>query len=410
MFIAQVFTLYPEYFPGPFKNGLYGKAIEKKIWDLRTVNIRDYAIDKHKTVDDTPYGGGSGMLIKPDVLAKSLDKNINRDEKIVYLSPKGKVFNQKIAKELSLENKVNIICGHFEGIDQRVLENRKIDEISLGDFVLSGGETATYVFLDAILRLIPGVLGNEKSTSEESFENGLLEYPQYTKPQIWEEKSVPNVLLSGDHAKIKDWRLSQSEAITRDRRPDLWQKYNKKTNLINLQMKTIEEINQANVKKIAAEKKLPNFFPGDIVKIGVRITEGKRDRIQYFEGVCIAKKNRDLNSSFTVRKISFGEGVERTFALYSPIVDSIKVIRSGKVRRAKLYYLRDRTGKSARIAEKIKKKIGIDVDVKTEQPTAQNVTKTEESNITEETKVEKESVEKKIPLKKNEKETLKDKK
>ena len=195
---------------------------------MRTVNIRDYAIDKHKTVDDTPYGGGSGMLIKPDVLAKSLDKNINRDEKIVYLSPKGKVFNQKIAKELSLENKVNIICGHFEGIDQRVLENRKIDEISLGDFVLSGGETATYVFLDAILRLIPGVLGNEKSTSEESFENGLLEYPQYTKPQVWEEKSVPNVLLSGDHAKIKDWRLSQSEAITRVRRPDLWQKYNKK--------------------------------------------------------------------------------------------------------------------------------------------------------------------------------------
>ena len=176
-------------------------------------------------------------------------------------------------------------------------------------------------------------------------------------------------------------------------------------------MKTIEEINQANVKKIAAEKKLPNFFPGDIVKIGVRITEGKRDRIQYFEGDCIAKKNRDLNSSFTVRKISFGEGVERTFALYSPIVDSIKVIRSGKVRRAKLYYLRDRTGKSARIAEKIKKKIGIDVDVKTEQPTAQNVTKTDESNITEETKVEKESVEKKdTSEKKNEKETLKDKK
>ena len=176
-------------------------------------------------------------------------------------------------------------------------------------------------------------------------------------------------------------------------------------------MKTIEEINQANVKKIAAEKKLPNFFPGDIVKIGVRITEGKRDRIQYFEGVCIAKKNRDLNSSFTVRKISFGEGVERTFALYSPIVDSIKVIRSGKVRRAKLYYLRDRTGKSARIAEKIKKKIGIDVDVKTEQPAAQNVIKTEESNITEETKVEKESVEKKdTSEKKNEKETLKDKK
>ena len=170
-------------------------------------------------------------------------------------------------------------------------------------------------------------------------------------------------------------------------------------------MKTIEEINQANVKRISAEKKLPDFFPGDIVKIGVRITEGKRDRIQYFEGVCIAKKNRDLNSSFTVRKISFGEGVERTFALYSPIVDSIKVVRSGKVRRAKLYYLRDRTGKSARIAEKIKKKIGIDVDTKPEQSTEENIIKVEEDNSNQNNK--KESTESKDTSKKeSEKETL----
>ena len=228
MFIVQIFSLYPEYFPGPFKNGLYGKAMEKNIWKLETVNIREYASDKHKTVDDTPYGGGSGMLLKPDVIAKSIDKNIKNGEKIFYLSPKGKVFNQELAKKISKEKKINIICGHFEGIDERVLENRKVEEISLGDFVLSGGETAAYVFLDAILRLIPGVIGNENSKNEESFENGLLEYPQYTKPQVWEEKSVPNVLLSGDHAKIKDWRLSQSEAITRVRRPDLWQKYNKK--------------------------------------------------------------------------------------------------------------------------------------------------------------------------------------
>ena len=170
-------------------------------------------------------------------------------------------------------------------------------------------------------------------------------------------------------------------------------------------MKTIEEINQANVKRISAEKKLPDFFTGDIVKIGVRITEGKRDRIQYFEGVCIAKKNRDLNSSFTVRKISFGEGVERTFALYSPIVDSIKVVRSGKVRRAKRYYLRDRTGKSARIAEKIKKKIGIDVDTKPEQPTEENIIKAEEDNSNQNNK--KESTESKDTSKKeSEKETL----
>ena len=227
MLIARIFTLYPEFFPGPLGKGLYGKALAEKIWKLETVNIRDYTNDKHKTVDDTTYGGGSGMLIKPDVLANSLDKNLKSKEKIIYLSPKGKLFNQQLAKELSKEKTVNLICGHFEGIDQRVIEARNIEEVSIGDFVLSGGENAAFVMLDAIIRLLPGVLGNEKSVEEESFENGLLEYPQYTKPQIWEEKTVPDVLLSGDHAKIKDWRLSQSEAITRDRRPDLWQKYKK---------------------------------------------------------------------------------------------------------------------------------------------------------------------------------------
>ncbi len=227
MLIARIFTLYPEFFPGPLGKGLYGKALAEKIWKLETVNIRDYTNDKHKTVDDTTYGGGSGMLIKPDVLANSLDKNLKSKEKIIYLSPKGKLFNQKLAKELSKEKNVNLICGHFEGIDERVIESRNIEEVSIGDFVLSGGESAAFVMLDAIIRLLPGVLGNKKSVEEESFENGLLEYPQYTKPQIWEEKTVPDVLLSGDHAKIKDWRLSQSEAITRDRRPDLWQKYKK---------------------------------------------------------------------------------------------------------------------------------------------------------------------------------------
>jgi len=226
MFLSRVFTLYPEYFPGYLNKGLFGRAMGK-IWNLETVNIRDYATDKHKTVDDTPYGGGNGMIIKPDVLAKSLDENIKQNEKIIYLSPRGKIFNYKYAKKLSNEKTLNLICGHFEGVDERVLKSRNIEEISIGDFILSGGEVAAFVILDSVLRFIPGVLGNIKSSHEESFENGLLEYPQFTKPQVWEKKSVPNVLISGDHVKIKDWRLSQSEAITRDRRPDLWQKYKK---------------------------------------------------------------------------------------------------------------------------------------------------------------------------------------
>ena len=227
MFQAQVFTLYPEVFPGPLSKGLYGKALSNKLWDLKVINIRDSANDKHKTVDDNPYGGGTGMLIKPDVLAKSIDQNIEMGERIFYLSPKGKKFDQKLAQDLSKEKSVALICGQFEGVDERVLNTRNIEEISIGDYILSGGETAALVVLDSILRLLPGVLGNKKSSMDETFENGLLEYPQYTKPQIWEEKSVPEVLLSGDHSKIKDWRLSQSEDITRVRRPDLWQKYKK---------------------------------------------------------------------------------------------------------------------------------------------------------------------------------------
>jgi len=227
MLRAQVFTLYPEIFPGPLAKGIYGKAQNNKLWDLSVINIRDAATDKHKTVDDTPYGGGTGMLLKADVLANSLDQNVKKGERIFYLSPKGKIFDQKLAQDLSKEKSISLICGHFEGVDERVLTTRNIEEISIGDYVLSGGETAALVVLDSVLRLLPGVLGNDKSSVDETFENGLLEYPQYTKPQIWEEKSVPEVLLSGDHSKIKDWRLSQSEAITRVRRPDLWEKYKK---------------------------------------------------------------------------------------------------------------------------------------------------------------------------------------
>ena len=227
MWTARVFTLYPELFPGPLGSGLYKKSLEKKLWSLEVVNIRDYATDKHKTVDDTPFGGGSGMLMRADVIANSLDKNIaNTNEPIIYLSPKGKKFDQIYAKKI-LNKNINIICGHFEGVDQRLLETRSIEEVSVGDFILSGSEIGAFVVIDTIVRLIPGVLGNSNSLTDETFERNLLEYPQYTKPQKWENKEVPDVLLTGDHAKIKDWRLTQSGDITRRRRPDLWKKYKK---------------------------------------------------------------------------------------------------------------------------------------------------------------------------------------
>ena len=228
MWTARVFTLYPELFPGPLGAGLYKKAMDKKKWSLEVINIRDYAADKHKTVDDTPFGGGSGMLMRADVIANSLDKNItDKNELIIYMSPKGKKFDQNFAKKISGKN-INIICGRFEGVDQRLLETRNIEEVSIGDFVLSGGEIGAMVVIDTIVRLIPGVLGNLNSLTEESFERNLLEYPQYTKPHKWEKKVIPDVLLTGDHAKIKDWRLSQSKDITRRRRKDLWKKYKNK--------------------------------------------------------------------------------------------------------------------------------------------------------------------------------------
>ena len=227
MWKVRVFTLYPELFPGPLNNGLYRKALDKKIWNLEVINIREYAKDKHKTVDDTPFGGGSGMVMRADVLANSLDKNIiNNKEPVIYLSPKGKKFDQIYAKKI-LDKNINIICGHFEGVDQRILETRNIEEVSIGDLILSGGEIGAFVIIDTVVRLLPGVLGNPNSLSEETFEKNLLEYPQYTKPQKWEKKEIPSVLLTGDHEKIKDWRLARSEDITRRRRPDLWEKYNK---------------------------------------------------------------------------------------------------------------------------------------------------------------------------------------
>ncbi len=220
----NVLTLYPEMFPGCLGYSLIGKALAEKKWELNLINIRDFSDNHYKSVDDTPFGGGAGMIMRPDILDKAI-QSVQPKGEIYYLSPRGQTFNQQTALHWAKTDEITFICGRFEGIDERVLEKWHIKEISLGDFVLSGGEPALISMLDATIRLIPGVLGNADSILEESFSNHLLEYPQYTKPQVWEDRKVPDVLTSGHHANIQKWRQEQSELLTKTRRPDLYQKY-----------------------------------------------------------------------------------------------------------------------------------------------------------------------------------------
>ena len=223
MFKASIFTLYPDFFPGPLGQSLSGDALNKGLWSLTTHNIRDHGLGRHKAVDDTPAGGGLGMVIRADVLAASLDEHLTSDDvrPRLLMSPRGKPLTQARVREFANGPGVAIVCGRFEGVDERVIEARGLEEVSIGDYVLSGGELAAMVLLDACVRLIPGVMGKLESGSDESFESGLLEYPHYTRPRDFEGRAIPDVLLSGDHAKIEKWRHEQARAITRARRPDL---------------------------------------------------------------------------------------------------------------------------------------------------------------------------------------------
>jgi len=224
-FAATILTLYPEMFPGPLGISLAGKALERGDWSCETVNPRDFATDKHRTVDDTPAGGGAGMVLKCDVMAAALD-SVPAGRPILAMTPRGKPITQERVREIASGPGVTIICGRFEGFDERLFEARQgIEEVSLADIVLSGGETAAIAILDACIRLLPGVMGAASSGTEESFEDGLLEYPQYTRPQEWEGRTIPEVLRSGDHAKIAAWRQAMSEETTRLRRPDLWERH-----------------------------------------------------------------------------------------------------------------------------------------------------------------------------------------
>ncbi len=229
-FAATVLTLYPEMFPGPLGGALAGKALEKGIWSLEAVQIRDFATDRHRSVDDTPAGGGPGMVLRADVVGRALDAVATRGgaedtRPRLLMSPRGRPLTQGFVRELAEGPGAVLLCGRFEGVDQRVIDGRDLLEVSVGDYVLSGGEIAAMIVLDAIVRLLDGVMGKRESGSEESFESGLLEYPHYTRPQVWEGRTIPEVLTSGDHGAIARWRRAMAEEITRDRRPDLWRRH-----------------------------------------------------------------------------------------------------------------------------------------------------------------------------------------
>jgi tRNA (guanine37-N1)-methyltransferase len=223
-FKATILTLFPDMFPGTLGHSLAGKALKDGIWSYAAHDIRAHTTDRHRTVDDHPAGGGAGMVLKPDILARAIDATSHKGPRLL-MSPRGLPFTQQMARDLAQAEGCMIICGRFEGIDERVIEKRQLQEVSIGDFVLSGGEPAALTLLDAVIRLLPGVMGHDESHAEESFEDGLLEHPHYTKPRTWEEAETPEILQSGDHAAIARWKLEKREELTKIRRPDLWDKY-----------------------------------------------------------------------------------------------------------------------------------------------------------------------------------------
>ena len=365
-------------FPGPLGHSLTGRALEAGLWRLEPRDIRDAATDRHRTVDDSPAGGGAGMVLRADIAAAALDAadtGLPRSEwPVICLSPRGRRFDQARARALASGPGVTLLCGRFEGIDQRVLDARAVEEVSLGDFVMTGGEIAAQALIDACVRLIPRVLGNAESTEEEVVLVRPLGVSALHAPDRLGRSADPRGSPLGTprtHRRLATHPGGKADTDTSSRPlaglpgegrasgpgrrgRALGREHHRRDRRAREGRPVMNLIAQLEAEQIRAlAKDIPDFAAGDTVRVGYKVTEGTRSRVQAYEGVCIARNNGSgIAASFTVRKISFGEGVERVFPLHSPNIDSITVVRRGKVRRAKLYYLRERRGKSARIIEK----------------------------------------------------------
>ena len=391
----DVFTIFPEMVRDFGGHSLLGKAQDRGLLDLRAHDLREHATDVHRTVDDSPFGGGAGMVLMPEPVFAAVEA-VEPPRPLFLLSPAGRRFDQRMAEELAASSGFSLLCGRYEGVDDRVRTHLCDGEVSLGDFVLNGGEVAAFAIVEAVARLVPGVMGNAESAGDESFSSGLLEYPQFTRPASFRGWDVPEVLRSGDHGRVDRWRRAEALARTARDRPDLiaargglsdddvrlladhgyrpgrWLRAPEEDRLScgprvrpdaaastpmralrsiprrsTRAMKPTDLVDQTNLRD-----DVPDFAPGDTLKVHVRVVEGTRERVQIFQGAVIRRQGGGVQETFTVRKLSFGVGVERTFPVHSPTISKIEVVTRGDVRRAKLYYLRDRVGKSAKIKEK----------------------------------------------------------
>jgi len=356
---AEVFTIFPELVSTWAGASLIGKAWRSGAIEIVVHDLRTGANDPRRSVDDSPFGGGAGMVLAPEPLFAAVEA-AQPVRPLYLLGPGGLRFDQAMARELAAGPGFSLLCGRYEGVDERVAEHLVDGELSIGDFVLAGGEAAAAVVVEAVARLVPGVMGNVASTDEESFTEGLLEYPQYTRPAEFRGWPVPEVLLSGHHSRVAEWRKASALARTLERRPDLiaarggispeeeallarWG-FDAQSLLV---MVPTDLIDRENLRD-----DVPDFSPGDTVRVHVRVVEGNRERVQAFQGAVIARKGSGVRETFTVRKVSSGVGVERTWPVHSPSIARVEVVTLGDVRRAKLYYLRDRIGKAAKIKEK----------------------------------------------------------